>query len=321
MISTIRTYTIALLTFAYPLAIDSARCDDAIGEIDTISVPVQYDRDALVIVSDQGAAAIRFAKPFQHGNDTGNGVTGVSYEYRFLSREKDAEEQTGVGRVFSKLQDGEVKHSVSVIRCQAASINWQFVGERSGMIEIDPKRIKLHPITQDRYGPSEIEPNGNAGRRRADPMQLAGFLAADKNIKDAIDGSDVDPGKGMTGAAHVDYSAEALVVRCKQGIAAFYFSNTFERKATKAVTHHVTPYKFLFQSHDGHVQQEGESEVYEKYTNNKYNGGELDLDANGVTIHWSKGGESGGWIYYNPRIKQVWRVKPADAKRLIGALR
>ena len=29
MISTIRTYTVALLTFAYPLAIDSARCDAA----------------------------------------------------------------------------------------------------------------------------------------------------------------------------------------------------------------------------------------------------------------------------------------------------
>jgi hypothetical protein len=60
--------------------------------------------------------------------------------------------------------------------------------------------------------------------------------------------------------------------------------------------------------------------VYERYTNGKYDQGELDLRAGPLQIHWSRGGDELGWIYYDPARNPIWCAHKTDADALVHAI-
>jgi hypothetical protein len=44
-----------------------------------VRMPVRYDQAMLVLVSPEGSGGVRFIEPFDKGNETGNGIVGISY--------------------------------------------------------------------------------------------------------------------------------------------------------------------------------------------------------------------------------------------------
>src|SRR5262245_57785893 len=91
---------------------------------ESVRMPVDYQFAMLVIVSREGAAAVRFFDGFEKGNKTGNGIVGTFYEWRYLERKSDAVEETGNGRVYAKLTDGTVQHGRFQVHCGPQQLVW-----------------------------------------------------------------------------------------------------------------------------------------------------------------------------------------------------
>ncbi|MFN0054734.1 MAG: hypothetical protein ACKV0T_21390, partial [Planctomycetales bacterium] len=111
-----------------------------------VRMHVDYHGAMLVIVSREGAAAVRFFDAFEKGNDQGNGVVGTLYEWRYLERQSDAVEETGKGRVYAKLTDGKVQNGSFDVRCGPLELVWSYENTTSGSVEYNPDAAAVYPV-------------------------------------------------------------------------------------------------------------------------------------------------------------------------------
>jgi hypothetical protein len=275
---------------------------DAGRQDELVPMTVKYDRAMLVVVSKHGAAGVRFFDPIELGNKSGNGVVGVSYEWRFLERELGAAEQTGTGRVFAKLVDGNVRDGLLGVTCGPLELIWAHQNKASGVVRFNPRELAVHPVSADYF----------AERKKHFPgasIDLRRFLRQE------------EPVKPTTTAGPVLYGSDVLVVRDANDIATFEFGAAFERAKGADQKLHGVPYHFTLVSPEGETT-EGDGEVYETYTNDKYDEGasQLDLEAGPLQITWSRGGDDLGWIYYDPPRKLIWCVDKPYAEQLVRAI-
>lgn len=264
-----------------------------------VQTTIKYDRAMIVIVSKDGAAGLRFFDAFELGNKTANGVVGVSYEWRFLSRTPDAEEQTGTGRVFAKLVDGKIRDGSFEVECGPVQLTWAHRNKKLGVVQYNPDDLAVHPVAAHYF----------AKRKKpfpAERIDLGRFLQPSTETR--------------TTAGPVLYTGSVLVVKDTKGVATFEFGATFERAKGENQTLFGVPYHFTFMSSDQKVRTEGESEVYERYTNRKYDRGQLNLEAGPIHIQWSQGGDELGWVYYDPAQNPVWCVDKPDMETLVSAI-
>ncbi|HUG69833.1 MAG TPA: hypothetical protein VMM76_18925, partial [Pirellulaceae bacterium] len=265
-----------------------------------VQTTVVYDSAMVVVVSDRGAAGVRFFEAFELGNKSGNGVIGVSYEWRFLEGELGAEEETGTGRVFAKLVDGNVRDGSLVVTCGPIELAWAHKSKVSGIVQFNPRDLAVHPVAAH-YFAEKKKPFPAA------PIDLSRFLQRE------------EPAKPATTAGPVRYGSDVLVVKDANGVATFEFGTAFERAKEANQKLQGVPYHFTLVSPDGETK-EGDGEVYETYTNGKYDNdaSRLDLEAGPLHITWSRGGDDRGWIYYDPARNLIWCVDKPYAKQLVG---
>jgi hypothetical protein len=268
-------------------------------EAGLVKMAVKYDQTMLVIVSKDGAAGVRFIEPFELGNNSGNGIVGVSYEWRFQSRRRGAEEQTGTGRVYVKLVDNNVRNGSISVTCGPIQLTWAFKEKTLGGVQFNPRDLAVHPVPARHFKKIEARPHIKA-------VDLRRFLQP----KD---------GQAFHTAGPVLYANCILVVRDTNGIATFEFGKTFERMKDETEKHYGVSYHFTFLSPEG-KRKEGDGEVYEKYTNGTYDQGQLDLEAGPLQIKWSRGGDELGWVYYDPVENLIWCVDKTDAETLVGVI-
>jgi len=270
--------------------------------VERVRMPLNYKQAMVVVVSAQGAAGLRFVEPFELGNETGNGIIGASYEWRYLERKPNAAEQTGTGRVFAKLVNGAVDHGSSTLTCGPMQLTWSPTDNGSGVIQYAPQVVAVHPVSAEYFSGNETQ--------QVKAVDLSRFLET----------SDEANRQNSFTAGPALYVNCVLVVKDPSGIATFKFGHPFEKPISQGEKRFGVPYDFTFQSLDGQSQQSGQDEVYERYTNNQYDHGRLDLEAGPVHLTWSQGGKESGWVYYDPSWKRVWYVDAADADSLVRAL-
>lgn len=287
---------------AQEAAEDRAGATDS--EVPLVDMPVTYNNVTVVIVHDQGAAALRFTDVRERANATGNGVVLVDYEWRYLPRQPDAVEQKGTGTVFAKFVDGKAQRGHFALTAGEAQVLWYPKTETAGLIQFDPHRVSVHPVTfksfQDQKNPGE-----------AAKVDLRRFLYR---------GSENVAQQHGNVAGPVEYNAGALVFTGPSGIATIWFDETFQRQISESIDHYGVSYRFSFTSHDGEQTETGEGMVYEKYLDNKYNQGRLNIEAGPLQLKWSRGGEDLGWVYYDPSQTLVWNVSKDHASSLIDTL-
>ena len=278
---------------------------EASQHADLVQTTVNYDKAMLVAVSKEGAAGIRFIDAFELGNKSGNGVVGVSYEWRFVARKPGAEEQTGNGRVFAKLVDGDVRDGSFAVTCGLIELTWAYKDKASGVVRYNPRDVSVHPVAAERFAARQVAARN--APLTVPPIALSLFLQLDEDVP------------ATRTAGPVLYGNSVLVVRDRNGIATFEFGTAFERAKGANQTLFGVPYDFTFVSPEGETQ-EGDGEVYETYTDGKYDRGLLDFKAGPLQIHWSRGGDELGWIYYDPARNPIWCVDQPYVKRLVGVI-
>src|SRR5262245_37974560 len=64
-------------------------------------------------------------------------------------------------------------------------------------------------------------------------------------------------------------------------------------------------YRFRYESRDGMEAISGTGQLFEKYKNGRYAGGQLFIQAGPIRLGWSDGGAARGWVYYNPEKLKV----------------
>jgi hypothetical protein len=267
-----------------------------------VQTTVVYDSAMVVVVSNRGVAGVRFFEAFELGNKSGNGVIGVSYEWRFLERELGAGEETGTGRVFAKLVDGNVRDGSLVVTCGPIELTWAHKSKAIGIVRFNPRDLAVHPVSA-RYFAEKKKPFP------AVPIDLSQFLQREA------------PAKPKTTAGPVRYGSDVLVVKDANGVATFEFGTAFERAKEPNQKLQGVSYHFTLVSPEGETK-EGDGEVYETYTNDKYDNdaGRLELEAGPLRITWSRGGDDLGWIYYDPARSLIWCVDKPYAKQLVGVI-
>jgi hypothetical protein len=284
-----------------------------------VRMPLIYEQGMVVVVSSEGAGGVRFFEAFEMGNESGNGIVGVSYQWRYLERKPDAVEKTGTGRVFAKLVDGAVHHGSSMVTCGPIQLTWNPVNRESGFVQYKPREVAVHPVAAEYFADKKAQ--------QIQAVELSRFLYLDEAaIKEhgaeVYSGPDSEPRRYKADTSGpVKYAGCVLVAKDPAGIATFKFGRVFERNQSQDEKHHVVTYEFTFMSHDGKSSQAGNGEVYERYVGNQYNGGRLNLEAGPLHLAWSRGGNDSGWVYYDPTWIRVWEVDPADAEALTSAVR
>lgn len=283
----------------------------------TIKCRVDYARGMLIAVGPSGAAAIRFRDSFERENSTGNGIIGVQYDFRFLNRDQDSEEQKGSGRLFAKLVDGKIQHGRLSIDIDSLVIRWEPDDRMHGFVGYSPSQFAIHPVSSTYF---DSRPPA-----RAKPVDLKRFLIPDpeneaEHRTESYGGQDSDTRRYKQDCAGpVLYGSTAVVVS-PTGIATFEFGEYFRRTPTEEVRLSGVPYRFSYSSHDGKTTIKGDDEVYERYTNGKYDGGRLHLQAGPVHVNWSNGGQALGWLYFDPTWERVWQVSEESAGHLLRTL-
>ncbi len=97
-------------------------------------------------------------------------------------------------------------------------------------------------------------------------------------------------------SAPLSYKDLMLVVTTGDGAAAVVFTEEAERGVG---------YRFRYQSRDGKIQTPGAGQVFERYKDGVYDGGELFITAGPIKIGWSHCDPGKGWVYYNPEKARV----------------
>ncbi|QDT51507.1 hypothetical protein Pan258_55960 [Symmachiella dynata] len=295
------------LTSCLPLTIradEGAIQKDAVAKStfgETVKMPVNYHRSMLVVVSEQGVAGVRFLDAFERGNKTGNGVVGVSYEWRFQGREADAKEQTGRGRVFAKLKNGEVQKGTFDVQCGPMSLTWSYRQQKSGVVAFDPRNMSVHSLADNYFTERKGDPLHK-------PVDLRRFLQAEANSN------------GSQMGAPVYYEDCAVVVKHPSGLAIFEFGEPFEVETDKEFPHYGIPFHSRFLS-PGKPTREHNGEVYEeRFLQGGFIKSQLNLEAGPLQMEWSQGDQSLGWIYYAPEQTPVWIVEKGSLETLIAVL-
>lgn len=287
---------------------------------DLVRMPVIYEKTMLVIVTPTAVGAIRFVEPFQKGNETGNGIVGTGYEWRFRERTQGATEQSGKGRVFAKLIDSKVVHSSAEIRCGSIEVLWDHLNDHSGWVKYNPTQVRIHAVVSESF--AEAPAIDSLARPK---LELNRFIELNEEARHEHLTETYTGPEGPTRsfkfdiAGPVRYENCTLVTRDENGVATFKFGKAFERKEGENEIHFGINYEFSYRSHDGLTTKSGQSEVYERYLNEKYSQGKLYLEAGPVHFPWSRGGNELGWIYYDPTWIQVSYVDESDAKTLATA--
>jgi len=92
-------------------------------------------------------------------------------------------------------------------------------------------------------------------------------------------------------SAPASYKDLMLVLTTAEGAAAVIFTVERERGVS---------YRFRYQSKDGTKHATGAGQVFERYKEGVYDGGELFINAGPIKIGWSHHDPGKGWVYYNP---------------------
>jgi hypothetical protein len=229
-----------------PKPTEKNQSGEAIQEAGLVQTTCKYDTAMLVVVSKHGAAGVRFIDPFELGNKSGNGIVGVSYEWRFQGRKTGMKEQTGTGRVYAKLVNSNVRDGSFSVKCGPVHFTWSYKDKRLSVIQYNPRDLGVHPVALRHFAKIQAPPEVEA-------IDLRRFLQP----KDA---------RAFRTAEPVLYSKGVIVVRDANGIATFEFGKTFERRKGETQTLYGVPYHFTFLSPEGKTK-EGDGEVYERYTN------------------------------------------------------
>lgn len=315
MVSRFASYALVFLLLASAAAVGNE------PQPELVRMSIVYKDTMLVVVSRDGAGGIRFFDAFERANDTGNGIVGCSYEWRYLPRQPGAAEATGKGSLFAKLVNGAVRNGELAVTCGPLELEWIPAGKLRGSVQFAPAKIAVHPVAAGYFSAVKNAPNAPI-----DPVDLGRFLSADEVAAAAHRAEDyTDPDtetKNYPGqvAGSVLYKKCLLVARDPQGIATFQFGRPFEKHLPEKETRYVVPYDFTFTSHDGTVQQSGHDEVYEREVDGKYKKGRLYLEAGPIHFYWSRGGDESGWAYYDPAWIRIWNVELESGKTLVDAL-
>lgn len=306
---------------AFVVAQDASadRAESSAADSHLVEMPVTYDKVMVVIVSDHGAAAVRFTDVRERSNETGNGIELVDYEWRYLQRSPDATEETGTGTVFAKLAKGETQHGQFVLTAGPTEVTWRRKDRTFGFIQFDPRQVSVHPVSFNSFRDEERP----FVRKKAElgPFLFPNEANAAQHREEKYDGPDTKP-RRYNGdvAGPVPYAESVTVISDPAGIATFRFGEFAEEQVSESITHFGIPYQFSFRSHDGEHTESGEGVVYERYRDGSYDGGRLHIEAGPVHLQWSKGGEESGWLYYDPTWNLVWTIDEDHVETLIGVL-
>ncbi len=304
----IRAIALAMTIFASTVSGQQAKSDAL------VHVPIVYERGMLVSVSEEGAGAIRFLKPFALGNENANGVVGVEYLWRYLPADSpDGQELTGQGKVFSKLTDGVATKDSAQIECGPITFRWQFADERTGLIEYNSEIARVHTLSESEFaGVPDAE-------HQQPPLDLSIFLHTIP--ENASNNNRIEDKRTMKVAPLVEYNGTATIVRHKSGVAIFEFGESFERVHSPTETHFGVQYQYTFVPTSG-CNQTGKGEVYEQYKDKGYDGqgSRLVLRGGPIGITWSWGGEESGWLYCDLDEMLVWTCSTADKESLLRAI-
>ncbi len=270
-----------------------------------VRVPVTYTNAMLVLVSKQGVAALKFEKQFDIGNETRNGVTGVSYQWRFLPNSDGAVEETGSGRVFVKLNGGQVDDRKTEITCGPLKVKWHYVDNEKGFIDYNADQLQVYPLTPSLFSAEAQIPGGAVGTE----IDLRLFQNADKT----------EQAKPRVASPTV-YTNSTLIVRNAEGTARVTFGAAYEKQESATEKRYGVPYHAVYVSADGQSKTETDDDVYERYTNEAYDRGKLEIAAGPIRLEWSRGGSNLGWVYYAVGDTQVWNVDNSAADVLLRSL-
>lgn len=304
-----------------------------------IRSPVTYHKAMLLLVTEQGAAALQFREPFERSNQSGNGIVGASYDWRYLSADAGASEQSGSGRVFAKLVDGQFAHGQLKIEVATAiEVMWNFEDLQSGWLLFDPETVRVHPMSAKHFDGED--PQGR-GLPRTRPIDLTSFLPKTQ-VEEYLGPPSTNPSRL---SSPLPYEGSAVVVRDRNHIAVFRLGASFDRSPEDDTRHYGVQYEFQYETigdttdedapneqaehkENGNGKGEtpalplsGSSEVYELYLNGRYSKGSLNMRAGDIALTWSRGGSTSGWIYYSPLHTQVWIIDQRDTQRLVNALK
>ncbi len=97
-------------------------------------------------------------------------------------------------------------------------------------------------------------------------------------------------------AAPVHYKNQMLVAVTAKGVAGVVFDEAIDKQVR---------YRFRYLKNGATEEIVGEGTIFERYTDGKYDGGELTIKAGETRIGWSMGGEKQGWVYYKPEDLQL----------------
>ncbi|MCA9129500.1 MAG: hypothetical protein KDB22_20580 [Planctomycetales bacterium] len=298
-------------TWLLCIACIGGRC---VGQVDNVvHSPINYSTGMIVTVSAQGAAGVRFRDFFERNNATGNGIAGIDYDWRYLSRDPTDSESTGSGRLFVKLVDHKPEHGNTEIVAGEIHLTWKHVDALRGSLAFDPVSLSLHPVAREYF---EARPPP----RNVAAVDLRSFLVA--NIEETL-GNKSNPQvagrqSSQRTAGPVFYDSP-LVVIDSSGIAQVHFGERFQRQNEEA-RHTGLTYRYVYAAAGRTEDTEGQGEVYETYKANAYSGGLLELKPGAIAVTWSAGGPDSGWVYYDPSRLRVWQVASDDLSQLIDSL-
>lgn len=286
---------------------------------DWIESPVTYSRSMLVCVSADGVAGLRFVEPFSLANETGNGVIGVTCEWRFrpvtqADEQPEKSEQRGSIRLFAKFKDGVRQKGLSEIECGPIRLIWRAVDQQSGWVASEAAQHQLHAIALDWFAERAM-PMARQGRRP--PLDLARFFWPKSPPAQPA----AAPAEEQL-ASFVSYAECVTMIFGPWGVTAVEFGAPFERAIAANQRHHGVTYRYRHFPKDGRLE-EGTGELFELYRDNGYNsaGSKLTLQLGSTELVWSVGGSAGGWLYYDPSQLRVWTCRATQAEQLLSVLR
>lgn len=309
------------LTFSSSVRSQETEKERADGPL--VETTVVYDMEMLVCVSADVVAAVRFHKPFDLGNQTGNGVVGVSYDWRLVATDRlDDEELTGSGKVFTKFEEGKPVRGDSAVKCGPLELQWSTKDAKSGLIAYNANDVVVHSVTSSRFGkPPRIDFRVN----EEPALDLTSFVRPDLDLikikQSGVRGADRKSHPGDI-AGMIAYRGSITLIKDPFGLALVEFKETFKRKAGPEQEQTGVSYSYTLFPRDGSQAQTGEGEIYEQYTKGVYDsdGGRLFIEAGPIHLLWSQGGPESGWIYYHPTWTRVWTVHSSSKDLLMESV-
>lgn len=275
-----------------------------------IRTKVAYASGMMICVGNEGVAAARFDEPFELGNETGNGVVGIKYRWRFQAFDdaKATNISEGDERLFVNLRDGDPIDGQSILHCGPIAVQWIYQDNEFGILEFDPKIHEVYIISENYF---EHKMRGEEDfylklisfqPTVITTTQMAKNPSQPDKLNNTIGGRRI--------AAHTLYEGQSTLIQDDAGIASINFGKSFNRLSAENTSERGVTYDYTFWPISGDPVT-GSGEVYELYKGNAYQDGEskLEINAGQISITWSIGGEQGGWLYYEPTKTRVWRCE------------